>query len=218
MEHTKETDEAQSIQRSYELYVEGLMAGKTRYRAGIDAGFSKYKASHAKRLIEGPETEELMKTATPRPPSGQTRSERYVEGLMDGKSKAQAALDAGYSKSQASNPVERIEGPITNALIRSSLAKAAINLDVLAWKVRSGLDATRPLVVRGGPGQASSVQHVEDYATQFRFVQHAHKLLRDASPQEEEPQQLHVRMVAIGSSAPEQVLADYTTDYYKYKS
>ena len=215
MEHPIETDEAQSIQGSYERYVEGLMAGKTRYRAGIDAGFTKYKASHAKRLIEGPETVELMKTATPRNPSGQTRTERYVEGLMDGKSKSQAALDAGFSESHASNPTERIEGPITDALIRSSLAKAAINLDVLAWKVRSGLDATRPLVVPGGPGQAPTVQHVEDYATQFRFVQHAHKLLRDASPKVDEPQQLNVRIVAVGSSGPEQVVQAYTTNYHK---
>jgi len=215
MEHPIETGDAQSIQRSYELYVEGLMTGKTRYRAGIDAGFTKYKAAHAKRLIEGPETEELMKTATPRNPSGQTRNERYVEGLMDGKSKAQAALDAGFSESQASNPSERIEGPITDALMRSSLAKAAINLDVLAWKVRAGLDATRPLVVPGGPGQAPNVQHVEDYATQFRFIQHAHKLLRDASPQEDKPPQLNVRLAAIGRSAPEKVLADDTTNYHK---
>ena len=200
MEHPIETGEAQSIQRSYELYVEGLMAGKTRYRAGVDAGFTTYEASHAKRLIEGPQTEKLMQTATPRTPSGQTRSERYVEGLMDGKSKAQAALDAGFSESQARNPTERIEGPITDALMRSSLAKAAINLDVLAWKVRAGLDATRPLVVPGVSGQAPTVQHVEDYATQFRFVQHAHKLLRDASP---ELPQISMRLAGISSSAEE---------------
>lgn len=215
MEPQLETGEAQSIQRSYELYVESLMAGKTRYRAGIDACFIKYKASHAKRLIEGPETEELMKTATPRNPSGQTRTERYVEGLMDGKSKSQAALDAGFSESQASNPTERIERPITDALMRSSLAKAAINLDVFAWKVRAGLDATRLLVVPGGPGQSPNVQHVEDYATQFRFVQHEHKLLRDASPKVDEPQQLNVRIVAVESSGPEQVVKAYTTKYHK---
>jgi hypothetical protein len=216
MEHPIETGEAQSIQRSYELYVEGLMAGKTRYRAGIDAGFSKYRASHAKRLIEGPETDKLIQTATPNKPSGQTRTERYVEGLMDGKSKAQAALNAGFSESQARNPAERIEGPITDSLMRSSLAKAAINLDVLAWKVRAGLDATRPLVVPGVPGQAPTVQQVEDYATQLRFVQHAHKLLRDASPKVDEPQQLNVRIVSVGSSAPEQLVKEYTTDLYKY--
>ena len=215
MEHPIDTGEALSIQRGYELYVEGLMAGKTRYRAGIDAGFSKYKASHAKRLIECPATDELMKTATPRTPSGETRNERYVEGLMDGKSKSQAALDAGFSESQASNPTERIEGPITNALIRSSLAKAAINLDVLAWKVRSGLDATRPLIVPGGPGQAPTVRQVEDYATQFRFVQHAQKLLRDASPKEDEPQTLTVRFMAVGRDGSEWLEKEYTTDYHK---
>ena len=217
MEHPIEkTGESLSIQRAYELYVEGLTAGKTRYRAAVDAGFSKYKASHAKRLIDCPATEELMKTATPLAPSGETRNERYVEGLMDGKSKSQAALDAGFSESQARNPTERIEGPITNALIRTSLAKAAINLDVLAWKVRSGLDATRPLIVPGGPGQAPTVRQVEDYATQFRFVQHAQKLLRDASPEKDEPQQLNVRLVSVGSSAPEKVIKEYTTDLYKY--
>ena len=215
MEHPVETVEALSIQRAYELYVEGLMAGKTRYRAGVDAGFSKYKASHAKQLIECPATDELMKTATPRTPSGQTRNERYVEGLMDGKSKSQAALDAGFSESQACNPTERIEGPITNALIRSSLAKAAINLDVLAWKVRAGLDATRPLIVPGGPGQAPTVRQVEDYGTQMRFVQHAHKLLRDASPKEEEPQKFTVRIVNVGRNGSESVVKESTTDYHK---
>ena len=119
-------------------------------------------------------------------------------------------------RSQARNPAERIEGPITDSLMRSSLAKAAINLDVLAWKVRAGLDATRPLVVPGVPGQAPTVQQVEDYATQLRFVQHAHKLLRDASPKVDEPQQLNVRIVSVGSSAPEQLVKEYTTDLYKY--
>jgi hypothetical protein len=216
MEDQIESGEIQSATGSYEEYVQGVMDGKSRYQAALDAGFSKNKAAHASRLIEGPVTDRLMSEALARVPSGQSRSERYVEGLMDGKSKAQAALDAGYSTSEARNPTARIEGPITEELKRRSLENAGITLDLLAAKMRRGLEATRAFVLPRGWGEAPTVEKVEDFATQLRYIQHAHKILFNAGPEEAEPQKWTIRIVDVGGPVqPEQLVREYTTDYHK---
>lgn len=165
----------------HELYVEGLMNGKTKRQAALAAGFSKSQAYHPARSIEGPITEELMRRAIARASSEQphkSRYERYVEGVMDGKSKKQSALDAGFTRSQATSASRSIEGPITQELLNRVLANAEVTLERLAQKLREGLDATKPLVLSGGWGKEETTKLLVDFETRLKYIQQACKILR----------------------------------------
>ena len=104
--------------------------------------------------------------------------ELYVEGLMNGKTKRQAALAAGFSKSQAYHPARSIEGPITQELLNRVLANAEVTLERLAQKLREGLDATKPLVLSGGWGKEETTKLLVDFETRLKYIQQACKILR----------------------------------------
>ena len=179
----------------HERYVEGLLNGKTKRQAALAAGFSKSQAYHPARSIEGPITEELMRQAIARTSSEQPRQsryERYVGGMMDGKTKKQAALDAGFTPSQAVSASRTVEGPITRQLMYKVLANAEVSLDHLAQKIREGLEATRPLVVSGGQGEAPTLKLLADFQTRLKYIQHACKMLRIGEPGTQEPPELRV--------------------------
>ena len=179
----------------HERYVEGLMNGKTKRQAALAAGFSKSQAYHPARSIEGPITEELMRQAIARTSSEQPRQsryERYVEGMMDGKTKKQAALDAGFTPNQAVSASRSIEGPITQQLLYKVFANAEVSLERLAQKIREGLEATQPLLVSGGKGEAPTLKLLADFATRLKYIQHACKMLRLGEAGTQEPAEFRV--------------------------
>jgi phage terminase small subunit len=179
----------------HERYVEGLMNGKTKRQAALAAGFSKSQAYHPARSIEGPITEELMRQAITRTSSEQPRQsryERYVEGMMDGKTKKQAALDAGFTHNQAVSASRTIEGPITQQLLYKILTNAGVSLERLAQKLSEGLEATRPLLVSEGQGKAPELKLLADFETRLKYIQHACKMLRLGEADTQEPPEFRV--------------------------
>lgn len=185
----------------HELYVEGLMLGKSRTQAALDAGFSKSKVANPKNRIEGLLSQELVRKALAQGPSGQeckSRRERYVEGLMDGKTRRRAALDAGFSVSQAEDAKNRIEGPITQALILRALMDAGVTLTRLAEKMGEGLDATKVQSVSGGQGKPATLELVADFETRLKYIQHACKIMSVDEPEEREAPEMRVNIVAVG--------------------
>jgi len=185
----------------HELYVEGLMLGKSRTQAALDAGFSRSHASNPKNRIEGLLSQELVRKALTQRPSGEScksRRERYVEGLMDGKTRRRAALDAGFSVSQAEDAKNRIEGPITQALILRALMDAGVTLSRLAEKMGEGLDATKVQSVSGGQGKPATLELVADFETRLKYIQHACKIMSVDAAEEREVPEMRVNIVAVG--------------------
>ena len=194
--------EKKSVNKSpHELYIEGLMLGKSRTQAALDAGFSKSQAINPKSRIENLLSQELVRKALEQGPSGQeckSRRERYVEGLMDGKSRRRAALDAGFPVNQAENAKNRIEGPITQALILQALMEAGVTLRRLAKKMDEGLEATRAQSVTGGQGKPATLEYVADFETRLKYIQHACKILGIREAEEQQVPEMRVNIVAVG--------------------
>ncbi|HEY1742071.1 MAG TPA: hypothetical protein VGG18_02825 [Granulicella sp.] len=198
----------------HERYVDGLLNGKTKRQAALDAGFSKSQAYQPARFIEGPVTEELMRRAIARASSEQpskSRYERYVEGVMDGKTKKQSALDAGFTRNQATSASRSIEGPITKELLHKVLANAEVSLDRLAQKIREGLDATKPHVLSGGQGKARTTKLLVDFETRLKYIQHACKILRMGEPDEHksDPRKMKVTLVDVYEERRSQLEGGY---------
>jgi len=198
----------------HELYVEGLMNGKTKRQAALDAGFSKSQAYQPARRIEGPLTEELMRRAIARGSSEQpckSRYERYVEGVMDGKSKKQSALEAGFTRNQATSASRSIEGPITQELLNRVLANAEVTLERLAQKLSEGLDATKPHVHSGGLGKAETIKHLADFETRLKYIQQACKILRMGEPDDHksDPGKMKITMVDVYEERRSQLEGGY---------
>ena len=198
----------------HERYVEGLLNGKTKRQAALDAGFSKSQAYQPARFIEGPLTEELMRRAIARASSEQpskSRYERYVEGVMDGKTKKQSALDAGFTPSQATSASRSIEGPITHQLLCRVLASAEVSLELLAQKLREGLDATKPHVLSSGPGKAATIKHLADFETRLKYIQQACKILRMGEPDDHksDPGKMKITMVDVYEERRSQLEGGY---------
>jgi len=198
----------------HELYVEGLMNGKTKRQAALDAGFSKSQAYQPARRIEGPLTEELMRRAIARGSSEQpckSRYERYVEGVMDGKSKKQSALEAGFTRNQAMSASRSIEGPITQELLNRVLANAEVTLERLAQKLSEGLDATKPHVHSGGLGKAETIKHLADFETRLKYIQQACKILRMGEPDDHksDPGKMKITMVDVYEERRSQLEGGY---------
>ena len=99
---------------------------------------------------------------------GSRRQCQYVQGIFAGKTKRQAALDAGYSRATADNARQKIESsPAVRVLFKEILERAGITDAVLAQRIGQGLDAT--IVVRG--------EHVVDFGERRRMVELACRLL-----------------------------------------
>ena len=197
-----DTTEKRSGNKSqHELYVEGLMLGKSRTQAALDAGFSKSQARNPKSRIENLLSQELVRKALEQEPSGQeckSRRERYVEGLMDGKTRRRAALDAGFPVNQAEDAKNRIEGPITQALILRALMDTGVTLKLLAKKMEEGLKATRAQSVSGGQGKPSTLEYVADFETRLKYLQHVCKIMGIREAEEQQAPEMRVSIVAVG--------------------
>lgn len=70
------------------------------------------------------------------------RQRAYVAGVLAGKSKRRAALDAGYTESSARNPRANIESkPGVQRLFTNLMEKAGVSDELLAQRVYQGLFA-----------------------------------------------------------------------------
>jgi phage terminase small subunit len=71
------------------------------------------------------------------------RARNYVKGVVEGKSKRQAAKDAGYSDTVASHPRRKLDKqPGIQALFQDILVKAGATDELLARRMYEGLNAT----------------------------------------------------------------------------
>jgi phage terminase small subunit len=68
------------------------------------------------------------------------RKRKYVKGVVQGKTKKQAALDAGYSESVALKAAEKIETPNVHAAFQK-LIREAIPEKKLVQRLAEGIDA-----------------------------------------------------------------------------
>ena len=68
------------------------------------------------------------------------RQRKYVEGVISGKTKFAAALETGYSRASAENAGHIIEGPDVRKAFEA-ICQQAISIELLASRVREGLDA-----------------------------------------------------------------------------
>jgi hypothetical protein len=201
MEKTEQKSEVFGGKSQHELYVEGLMLGKSRRQAALDAGFSGSQAANPRERIERLMSAEIVREALARRSSGQackSRRELYVEGLMDGKTRRRAALDAGFSVSQAEGAKSRIEGPITQALILQALMQAGVTLRRLSEKIDEGLDATRVQTVSGGSGKPATLELVADFETRLKYIQQACKVLGFGEAEQREVPEFRVNIVDVG--------------------
>lgn len=70
----------------------------------------------------------------------------YVKGLMEGKAKTVAAKEAGYSPKTAAAMTKQEKRPMMRTLILEAMEEAGITPQLLAKRMREGLDAV--LVIR----------------------------------------------------------------------
>jgi hypothetical protein len=71
------------------------------------------------------------------------RAREYVKGVVAGKSKRQAATEAGYSATVASHPGRKLDKqPGVQQLFLDILQHAGVTNELLARRIRDGLDAT----------------------------------------------------------------------------
>ena len=78
----------------------------------------------------------------PRRKAPSVKQARYVAGVLEGKSKARAAREAGYAASTAKNAKYTIERSQTvRDLLEDVLEKMGVSNELLARRIREGLDA-----------------------------------------------------------------------------
>lgn len=70
-------------------------------------------------------------------PNATPRQSKLIEGIVEGKSTRQAALDAGYTEHTAAHPDELL----STEAVRVGLAKLIAPLEKIAQRVNEGLDA-----------------------------------------------------------------------------
>lgn len=68
------------------------------------------------------------------------KKKKYVKGLVEGKTKKQAAIDAGYSVNTAENAKAVIETPDVRAAFRDVIRKH-VPMDKVGLRIAEGLDA-----------------------------------------------------------------------------
>jgi hypothetical protein len=92
----------------------------------------------------------------------------YVKGVLSGKSKKQAALDAGYSRSTAENAWRKIESKASvQVLFRERLENTGVTDRFLARRIKEGLDATKLIHASRYDGEIV----VPDYRQRLRMVE-----------------------------------------------
>jgi phage terminase small subunit len=97
------------------------------------------------------------------------RRRKYVEGRARGKTKTQAALEAGYAKSVARNAKDRIETvDVHEAFAR--LIREGVPAEKLVQLLREGLDATETKFV-AFRGRVRDVRRVVDFSKRRAYLE-----------------------------------------------
>lgn len=104
------------------------------------------------------------------------KQRNFVAGLLKGKTKAEAAVDAGYSADYGS---ELAKTATVQNILAEAMQKAGITDNLIARKLREGLDAKTPPRKEGG----------SQYPDQFvrkQFLDVIFKLRGDYAPEKSE--------------------------------
>jgi hypothetical protein len=97
------------------------------------------------------------------------RQRKYVEGRARGKTKTQAALEAGYAKSVARNAKDRIEtADVHEAFAR--LIRDGVPPEKLVQLLREGLDATETKLFTFR-GKVRDMRRVVDFAQRRAYLE-----------------------------------------------
>jgi hypothetical protein len=95
----------------------------------------------------------------------------YVDGMLDGKTKKQAALDAGYTQGMAHNVLRKIENkPRVKALIETALKEAGLDEKAIAAKMVEGMNATL-VKTASENGVISDERTYPDYNARHKFLE-----------------------------------------------
>jgi hypothetical protein len=98
-------------------------------------------AKHAPAANQQDSKQEVLKSAEELTANLPAKKQAYVDGRLAGKSKRQAALDAGYSVSMADHAAQKIETPDVKEAF-TALIRSTISAEEIAQTLRAGLQAT----------------------------------------------------------------------------
>ena len=104
------------------------------------------------------------------------KQRKFVAELLKGKSNGAAALAAGYSEDYGS---DLVKSPTIQGLLATAMAKAGIDDNLIARKLREGLDAKTPPRKEGG-------QQYPDQFVRKQFLDVIFKLRGDYAPEKAE--------------------------------
>lgn len=100
-------------------------------------------ASRARRSAPSPPAQ---KKKGPQAAAPTVKQQRYIAGVIAGKTKRRAATEAGYSPAVASNVKHAVEGsPAVARMFREAMRAAGITPELRAKRMREGMDATTVL-------------------------------------------------------------------------
>lgn len=99
---------------------------------------------------------------------------KLVKGIVAGKTKRQAAIDAGYSPNTASEiAYETLNKPQLQALLHKELEKQGITLETVVKPVADGLKAEKVSIV--GNGDSAMAEITPDHNVRLKSSQIASK-------------------------------------------
>ena len=132
-----------------------------RYEVTVSALFRHAKHSREAEQRVRNETERLAAGLPP-------KKQAYVRAYLEGKSKRQAALSAGYSLAMANHP-EKIEtADVQNVLM--AFVRMAIPAERIAEVLNDGLGATKSVFLAKKGGEMEE-RHVPDFAERRQYAQ-----------------------------------------------
>lgn len=111
---------------------------------------------------------------------------KLIQGIVQGKTKRQAAVDAGYGTSPtsaASIASETLSKPNVQEAMMSAMTAAGIDAALLARTIKNGLTATKGIIVRD-PGAVDTdesknsafYEEVPDHAVRHRYLETSLKI------------------------------------------
>lgn len=99
------------------------------------------------------------------------RHKKYVKGIVEGKSKQQSAIDAGFARATAKNAYDKVETGGVKEAIEKALDRAGVTTERIADKVNEGLEAKKIHTSHTEPDAI-----VPDFAVQHKYLETAIKL------------------------------------------
>lgn len=146
----------------------------------------------------------MPKTNTSKKTGITLRERKLIKGIISGKTKQQAALDAGFGSNLASSAqlaYQTLKKPSTREALLEAMEKAGIGDNALAQAMREGLKAKKAIAMRD-----DKPVMVDDHLSRAKFVDIAVKIRGDyASEKVEHSGQVDIRSVNINfvDSLPE---------------